>query len=103
MLGGPVADLGLTQQLDDADRKRDTDPAAAARLYGVVADRLQSSPYASHASRIRARQADAFRAAGDNTRAVTADLALLAAALSVGDPDGDTASCDSGLGQRHAS
>lgn len=86
MLGGPVADLGLTQQLDDADRQRDTDPAAAARLYGVVADRLQSSPYVSHASRIRARQADAFRAAGDNTRAVTADLALMAAALSAGDP-----------------
>ncbi len=86
MVGGPVAHLGLSQQLADADRKRDTDPAAAAGLYGVVADRLQSSPYASHASRVRAQQADAFRAAGDNTRAVTADLALMAAALSAGDP-----------------
>ena len=86
MVGGPVAHLGLAQQLADADRKRDTDPAAAAGLYGVVADRLQSSPYVSHASRIRAQQADAFRAAGDNTRAVTADLALMAAALSAGDP-----------------
>ena len=86
MLGGPVAHLGLTQQLDDADRQRDIDPAAAARLYGLVADRLQSSPYASHASRVRAQQADAYRAAGDNAGAVTADLALIAAAMSAGDP-----------------
>ena len=86
LLGGPVASLGLTQQLDDADRRRETDPAAAARLYGVVADRLQSSPYAAHASRVRAQQADAYRAAGDSTGAVTADLALMAAALSAGDP-----------------
>jgi hypothetical protein len=86
MLGGPVAYLGLAQQLDEADRQRDTDPAAAARLYGVVADRLHSSPYASHASRVRAQQADAYRAAGDNAGAATADLALIAAAMSAGDP-----------------
>ncbi|HEY5989297.1 MAG TPA: hypothetical protein VIV12_23390 [Streptosporangiaceae bacterium] len=86
MLRGPVAHLGLALKLDDADNKYDTDPAAAAGLYGVVADKLQSSPYASHALRVRARQADAFRAAGDNAKAVTADLALMAAALSAGDP-----------------
>jgi tetratricopeptide (TPR) repeat protein len=86
MLRGPVAHLGLTQQLDDADDKYDTDPAAAAGLFGLVADRLQSSPFAAHAARIRARQADAFRVAGDTARAVAADLALMAAALSAGDP-----------------
>ena len=86
MLRGPVADLGLAQQLNNADEKYDSDPAAAAGLYGLVADKLQSSPYASHAPRIRARQADAFRAVGDDTRAVTAELALMAAALSSGDP-----------------
>lgn len=86
MLRGPVAHLGLTQQLSEADEKFDTDPAAAAGLYGLVADKLQGSPYAPHAPRIRARQADAFRAAGDNAKAVTAELALMAAALSSGDP-----------------
>jgi hypothetical protein len=86
MLRGPVAHLGLALKLDDADDKYDTDPAAAAGLYGVVADKLQSSPYASHALRVRTRQADAFRAAGDNAKAVSADLALMAAALSAGDP-----------------
>jgi hypothetical protein len=86
ILRGPVAHLGLAKQLDDADGKFETDPATAGGIYGVIADKLQSSPYASHALRIRARQADAFRAAGDNTKAVTADLALIAAALSSGDP-----------------
>ena len=86
MLRGPVAHLGLAQQLEDADRKFETDPAAAGGIYGVIADKLLSSAYASHAPRIRARQADAFRAAGDNTKAVTADLALMAEALSSGDP-----------------
>ena len=86
MLRGPVAHLGLAQQLNEADEKYDTDPAAAAGLYGLVADKLQSSLYAAHAPRIRARQADAFRAAGDNAEAVTAELALMAAALSSGDP-----------------
>jgi hypothetical protein len=86
MIGGPVVHLGLAKQLDDADRQRDTDPAAAARLYGLVADWLQSSPYAAHASRVRGKQADAYRAAGDNAGAVTADLALMAAALSASDP-----------------
>jgi len=86
MLRGPVARLGLTQQLDDADEKYETEPAAASGIYGVIADKLQSSPYASHAPPIRARQADAFRSAGDNTMAVTAELALMAAALSSGDP-----------------
>ena len=86
MLRGPVAHLGLAQQLDDADSKFETNPAAAGGIYGVIADKLRSSPYAPHAPRIRARQADAFRAAGDNARAVTAELALMAAALSSGDP-----------------
>ena len=86
MMRGPAGHLSLAQQLDDADAKYDTDPAAAAGIYGVVADKLQSSPYALHAPRIRARQADAFRAAGDDTRAVTADLALMVAGLSSGDP-----------------
>jgi hypothetical protein len=86
MLRGPVAALGLTGQLSDADEKLRTDPAAAGGLYGVVADKLQGSPYAPHAPRIRARQADAFRAAGDNAKAMNAELALMAAALSSGDP-----------------
>ena len=86
MLRGPVATLGLTGQLSDADEKLGTDPAAAAGLYGVVADKLQASPYAPHAPRIRARQADAFRAAGDDAKAVNAELAVMAAALSSGDP-----------------
>jgi hypothetical protein len=86
MLRGPVVHLGLAQQLEDADRRFETDPAAAGGIYGVIADKLTSSVYASHAPRIRARQADAFRAAGDNTRAVTADLGLMAEALSSGDP-----------------
>jgi hypothetical protein len=86
MLRGPVAHLGLAQQLDDADEKFGTNAAAAGGIYGAIADKLQSSPYAPHAPRIRARQADAFRAAGDNTKAVTAELALMAAALSSGDP-----------------
>jgi hypothetical protein len=86
MLRGPVAHLGLAQQLDDADGKLETDPAEAAGIYGVIADKLQGSAYASHAARIRARQADAFRSAGDNTKAVTAELALMIEALSSGDP-----------------
>ena len=86
MLRGPVAHLGLAQQLEDADGRFETDPAAAGGIYGLIADKLTNSLYAAHAPRIRARQADAFRAAGDNAKAVTADLALMAEALSSGDP-----------------
>ena len=83
---GPWPTSAWRNSSDEADEKFETDPAAAAGLYGLVADKLQSSPYAPHAPRIRARQADAFRAAGDNAKAVTAELALMAAALSSGDP-----------------
>jgi hypothetical protein len=86
MLRGPVAHLGMAQQLDHADDQYEIDPAAAAAGYAVVANALASSPYAPHAVRIRARQADALRRAGDDARAVRAELAQMADALASGDP-----------------
>ena len=86
MLRGPVAHLGLMQQLADADDRFETDPAAAASGYGMVADALADSPYAPHAARIRARQAEALRRAGDAAGAAAADLARMAAALTSSDP-----------------
>jgi hypothetical protein len=86
MLRGPVAHLGMAEQLAAADARNETDPAAAASGYAVVANALSSSPYAPHAAQIRARQADALRKAGDETRAVRAELAQMADALASGDP-----------------
>lgn len=86
VLRGPVAHLGLAQRLRDADDAGDTSPATAAAGYGEVADALMASPYAPHAARIRARQADALHAAGDAAGAVAAELSVMAAALSSGDP-----------------
>jgi hypothetical protein len=85
MLRGPVAHLGLTQQLADADDRFETDPAAAAAGYGTVSDALADSPYAPHAARIRARQAEALRRAGDAAGAAAVDLARMAAALTSSD------------------
>jgi len=86
ILRGPVAHLGLAQRLRDADNERDTDPAAAAASYGVIADALVTSPYAPHARLLRERQANALLAADDVVGGVEAELAVMAAALSAGDP-----------------
>ncbi len=44
MLRGPIDHLGMTQQLADADALYDSDPAAAAAGYAVVADALHPRP-----------------------------------------------------------
>jgi hypothetical protein len=85
ILRGPIAHLELAQRLRDADDARDTDPAAAAAGYGVIADALTASPYVPHAAWLRSRQADALLAAGDVTAAIEAELTVMAAALSSGD------------------
>jgi len=86
ILRGPVAHLGLARQFAEAVAARDSDPASAASTYGDIAEALERSAYAPHASLMRLQQAAALRAAGDAANAIDVDLRIMAAALASGDP-----------------
>src|SRR5205807_2196107 len=86
VLRGPVAHLGLAQELSEADSVRESNPMGAAATYGAIAAALEESPYAPHAPQMRRRQAEALRMAGDQAGAFEADLKIIASALASGDP-----------------
>ena len=64
LLLGPVAALGLTTQVQQAEQLTASSPADAAAIYGQVAAAL-TDRYAAHAARFQQRQAAALRSAGD--------------------------------------
>lgn len=88
ILRGPIAHLGLKQQLLEADGARERDPGAAAAGYGRIAAALDASPYAPHALDVRERQSKALRAAGDGAAALRVDLKIMADELAAGDAFG---------------
>ncbi len=69
VLRGPIEALHLTEQLADADRLSDTDPAAAAREYTTIAERLTRANWPGHALMLRRRAAEAMAAAGERRAA----------------------------------
>ena len=64
ILRGPVAHLGLTDDLRRAEEAVGERPDEAAELLAQIADRLEGSGFVPHASRVRELQAMALRAAG---------------------------------------
>jgi hypothetical protein len=64
ILRGPVAHLGLTDDLRRAEEAVGERPDEAAELLAQVADRLEGSDFVPHASPVRELQAMALRAAG---------------------------------------
>ncbi|MFD5748962.1 hypothetical protein [Streptomyces sp. NPDC127033] len=78
LLRGPVAHLGLDGDLAAADQARQEHPATAATAYGRIAEQLEQTLYRPYARTLRARQASALHAAGDNDAAVRVDLARMA-------------------------
>jgi hypothetical protein len=67
ILRGPVAHLGLTDDLRRAENAVGERPDEAAELLAQVADRLEGSGFVPHAFRVRELQAMALRAAGRRT------------------------------------
>lgn len=63
ILRGPVAHLGLADELRRGTERIDEAPAEAAQLLAQVADRLESSGFVPHAEPLRELQARALRAA----------------------------------------
>ena len=64
ILRGPVAHLGLTDDLRRAEEVVGERPDEAAELLAQIADRLEGSGFVPHASPVRELQATALRAAG---------------------------------------
>lgn len=84
LLRGPVAHLGLDGELAEADRVREQAPEQAAEAYGRIAEQLEQTLYAPHANWLRARQAAALHASGDDDAALRIDLLNMAGDLSDG-------------------
>jgi hypothetical protein len=85
ILRGPVESLNLAADLDAANTALETDPAAAAETYRAIAGALEHSAYAPHAARLRQREADAWRAAGDAEGVIKAELSILSNAVTTDD------------------
>ncbi|MEU0558775.1 hypothetical protein [Dactylosporangium sp. NPDC006015] len=84
VLRTPLAVDGLDEQLAEADRLFDDQPASAAEIYARLADTLTGENYLGHANVMRRKQLDALAAAGeDDARAALAAL-LAATALHEG-------------------
>jgi hypothetical protein len=64
VLRGPIAHLGLDDDLRRAEEAVPERPAEAAALLAGIADRLEASPFGPHAAPVRELLAKALRAAG---------------------------------------
>ncbi|CAL9388161.1 hypothetical protein [Streptomyces sp. enrichment culture] len=85
LLRGPIAHLGLAEDLKEAQALEECDPAAAAVRFARVADALESSAWVPFALAVRQQQAKAHHKAGEHTAGVAAGVAVLAAALPSGE------------------
>jgi hypothetical protein len=85
-LRGPIAELGLSQDLAEAEAAMGHNPAEAGALFGGIARALEASPYAPHAVGIRGKQAECLRRSGDEVGALDADLCVMSSSISAGDP-----------------
>ena len=63
ILRGPIAHLGLSETLRQAQAAINQDPRGAAAGFSKIAERLEASPFASYAPRVRRQQAQALSAA----------------------------------------
>ncbi|WP_158852039.1 toll/interleukin-1 receptor domain-containing protein [Saccharothrix deserti] len=73
---GPLRLLKLDGVVTEAGALIDSDPARAAELYGLVADRLLDHGFVVPAASVRRGQAEALRNAGEGDRAATLILEL---------------------------
>ena len=77
LLRGPTETLGLMPVVEQAEHLRDTSPADAANLYGVVANALRER-FPGYAERYDRSKATALKSAGDHSAShdVLMDLAI---------------------------
>ncbi|WP_147437419.1 hypothetical protein [Micromonospora musae] len=86
VLRGPVAHLGEAERLQQAEERVSEAPGEAAGLFDQVAAALEASPFAQHASIVRARQAKALEAAEDFEAAAKLRVELGWRSYRSGDP-----------------
>jgi len=86
ILRGPIARLGLLDQLREAEAGALDRPEGAARLFAEIAGQLENSPFASHAVRLREQQAKALTAAGHTAEAAFVRVDLGWRLIEAGDP-----------------
>jgi hypothetical protein len=86
ILRGPIAHLGLQSELARAESAVNERPVEAAAAFAAIADRLELSPFAGHAVRVREQQARALRDAGRAAEAARILLQLGWRLLDAGDP-----------------
>jgi len=84
LLNDPIVIHGLSAQRDRAASLADTDPAAAAELYGELATRLAGEGFAVLSTQLRHRRRDLLEQASEIDAAITATLELLLDAHDVG-------------------
>ena len=85
ILRGPVAHLGLADDLRHAEALLEEGPVEAAELLAHVANRLEASGFAPHAISVRELQAKALRAAGQRGEEAWVRIALGWRQLGAGD------------------
>jgi hypothetical protein len=85
VLRGPVAHLGLSDDLQRGEEIVEEKPGDGAQLLERVADRLESAGFAPHARSVRELQAKALRAADMRDREALIRLALGWSELNSGD------------------
>ena len=76
VLRGPIASLQLTEDVRRAEQLLGEGPSESALIFGAVAEHLESRGYGPHAVLIRQRQAEAFRAAGQEDAEAATLLSL---------------------------
>ncbi|WP_229070196.1 hypothetical protein [Actinoplanes sp. DH11] len=76
VLRGPIAHLGETERLQQAEERLAESPLEAAALFGEVASKLEASPFARHAMLLRTCQCAALESGGDFATAAALRLTL---------------------------
>ena len=65
IIRGPIKHLGLGEDWSTAEGEMDSDPTRAAERFNRIANRLEATPFAGHAVRVRILQAQCLEQAGD--------------------------------------
>ncbi|RSM46278.1 hypothetical protein DMB66_49895 [Actinoplanes sp. ATCC 53533] len=86
VLRGPVAHLGETERLQQAEDRLPEAPLEAVVLFDQVARTLEASPFAQHASMVRTKQAGALAAGQEFVEAARIRIDLCWDSYRAGDP-----------------
>lgn len=86
ILRGPIAHLNEAERFQQAEDRLASAPVDAAHLFDQIAARLDASPFAQHASMVRARQATALEAGQQYAEAARVRINLGWRSYHAGDP-----------------